>query len=263
MPNNDVVRDAGAVGGVIPAALEGGARTRPGRPEKSWVLPAGGRGMTLLEVEHAAAKAITAAGIEDALLEAEILLRHVLKLDRAAYFARTNQAITPQQADSYEEVVARRLQREPAAYITGHREFFALEFRVTPDALIPRPETEMLVEATLARIVELEAPLVVDVGAGCGAIAVAVAANHTTVKVVAIDVSPRALGLTRSNAHFTKWSLVSPRCRPISSRASVLGSTSWSPTCPTCAAAIGKRWPQKYTNTSRDWLSTVVPMVYL
>lgn len=156
--------------------------------------------MTLVNAQHAAARAFEAAGIDDALLEAEILLRHVLHLDRAAFFAELNRPIRKEEAEAYDQLVARRLAREPSAYITGHREFFALDFQVTPDALIPRPETELLVEATLARIAREDAPLVVDVGVGCGAIAVATAANQPNVMVIATDISVPALALTRANA---------------------------------------------------------------
>jgi release factor glutamine methyltransferase len=156
--------------------------------------------MTLAEAQHDVARAFTSAGIEDGLIEAEILLRHALQVDRAAFFAQVRRPIAPEEAKALEQLAARRLRREPTAYITGHREFFSLEFSVSPDALIPRPETEMLVEATLAHIANLDAPLVADVGAGCGAIAVAVAVNHPAARVIATDVSDRALALTRSNA---------------------------------------------------------------
>jgi release factor glutamine methyltransferase len=156
--------------------------------------------MTLANAQHAAAKAFEAAGIDDALLEAEILLRHVLHLDRASFFKDLNRPISREEAEAYDQVVSRRIAREPSAYITGHREFFALDFQVTPDALIPRPETEILVEATLARIAQVDAPLVVDVGVGCGAIAVATAANQPKVMVIATDISVPALALTRANA---------------------------------------------------------------
>jgi release factor glutamine methyltransferase len=156
--------------------------------------------MTLAEAQHHVARALTEAAIEDGLLEAEILLRHVLQVDRAALFADLRRPIAAKEADAFEQLAARRLRREPTAYITGHRDFFALEFTVTPDALIPRPETEMLVEATLACIAHYDVPLVVDVGSGCGAIAVAVAVNNPGARVVATDVSARALALTQSNA---------------------------------------------------------------
>jgi release factor glutamine methyltransferase len=156
--------------------------------------------MTLANAQHVAARAFEAAGIDDAPLEAEILLRHVLHMDRASFFADLNRPVSREEAEAYSQVVSRRIAREPSAYITGHREFFALDFQVTPDALIPRPETEILVEATLARIAQVDAPLVVDVGVGCGAIAVATAANQPKVMVIASDISVPALALTRANA---------------------------------------------------------------
>ncbi len=173
--------------------------------------------MNLGQARRSAAAALSVAGIEDAELEAEVLLRDAMGgVDRAAFFARIDEAVRPEVAAAYDKLIARRLSHEPAAYITGHREFFGIEFGVTPAALIPRPETELLVEATLAHLGaarpstgsgraasargEPVEPRVVDVGAGCGAIAVAVAANHPTVRVVATDVSASALELASENA---------------------------------------------------------------
>src|SRR3972149_1207685 len=109
------------------------------------ILPDGGRGMTLTDIQHRVADAFAVAGIADGLLEAEILLRHALQVDRAAFFAQLRRPVSQEEVVAFEQLVARRLQREPTAYITAQREFFSLAFRVTPDALIPRPETELLV----------------------------------------------------------------------------------------------------------------------
>jgi len=158
------------------------------------------RGLSLEQAQRSAAKALAAAGIEEPLLEAEVLLRHVLGLDRAAFFSRLDEPLDEAAARSYEGALARRLAREPTAYITGHKEFYGLDLAVSPDALIPRPETELLVERALAAIEADAAPLVVDVGAGCGAIAVALAVNHPGVRVVAVDVSRPALALAARNA---------------------------------------------------------------
>ncbi len=177
--------------------------------------------MTLTEARHAAAGRLAAAGIEDAALEAEVLLRHALGLDRAAFFARTTDPLPSDAAMRLETVLRRRLAHEPLPYITGHREFYGLDFHVTPAALIPRPETELLVEAALRRLenltptavtplrgrrgvegeVEARVPVVVDIGTGSGAIAVAIAANHPTARVIATDVSAEALAAENAARH--------------------------------------------------------------
>lgn len=157
--------------------------------------------MNVGEARRAAATRLAAAGLDEAEIDAEVLLRHALgDLDRAHFFAALARPLPEDVLPAYEALVARRLAREPTAYIVGSREFFGLDFRVTPTALIPRPETELLVEATLQRIASVDYPEVIDVGAGSGAIAVAVAVGHPTVRVLATDISDQALMLTRENA---------------------------------------------------------------
>jgi len=147
---------------------------------------------------------LTAADIDDASLEAEVILRHALGLDRAQLYARLSDEIAPPARSAFEELLARRLCREPAAYITGRREFYGIEFEVSPAAPIPRPETELLVDEALAHARRLEPtrpePHIVDVGTGCGAIALAVATHVPAAHVTATDVSPAALELARRNA---------------------------------------------------------------
>lgn len=144
------------------------------------------------------------AGIDDAGLEAEVLLRHALGLSREALLSRLNDAIDPAAACRFEEVLARRLAHEPTADITGHREFFGLDFEVTPATLIPRPETEILVEAAIelakprGRI--RRGPVIADIGTGCGAIAVALALNISRSEIYAVDISPEALKVAGRNA---------------------------------------------------------------
>jgi release factor glutamine methyltransferase len=146
-----------------------------------------------------ARRRLNVAGIEDAALEAEVLLRHVLGLDRAHLFARIDDAFDDDALLAFQRLVERRVAHEPTAYLVGHREFFGLDFETTPDALIPRPETELLVEE--AHRLAPSAPLVVaDVGTGCGAIAVALATHLPQAIVYAIDDSPSALALAARNA---------------------------------------------------------------
>ncbi len=156
--------------------------------------------MTLARALQEATEALQAAAIEDARLEAEVLLRHVLKLDRAHLYARLQEDLSPDAEAAFRSLLTRRLSREPTAYIIGHREFYGLDLETTPAALIPRPETELLVEEALARARRRHQPLIVDVGTGNGAVAVALAVHLPNAVVVAIDVSREALVLAARNA---------------------------------------------------------------
>ena len=149
---------------------------------------------------------LTAADIEYAELEAEVLLRYALapdrRLMRADLYTRLGDAIDNASAARYENLIARRLAHEPSAYITGHREFYGLDFHVTPDVLIPRPETELLVECALkTHAAQHPEPVIVDVGTGSGAIAIAIASALPNARVIATDVSEAALSVARVNAH--------------------------------------------------------------
>jgi release factor glutamine methyltransferase len=153
---------------------------------------------------HDGASRLERAGIDDARLEADVLLRHALGIDddRAALLARLHERIDDEAAARFEALLQRRLAHEPAAYIVGYREFYGLRIACTPDALIPRPETEMLADIALDRLgrSELSGPLVVDVGTGTGALAIAVAAHCARARVIATDASLATLGLARRNA---------------------------------------------------------------
>ncbi len=140
-------------------------------------------------------------GVESPRLDAELLLAHVLGVNRAALWTWPDRLLTPKELTRYRELVARRARREPLAYIIGRREFFGLEFAVNPAVLIPRPETELLVEHAL-RLVRRWAPTpdIADVGAGSGAMAVALAVHLPQATVYALDASDQALALTAENA---------------------------------------------------------------
>ncbi len=178
--------------------------------------------MNTREALRQAARLLTAAGSEEADLEAELLLSHALRVDRVHLYQRLADEIPAEQERAYRDLLARRLAHEPTAYILGHKEFYGLEFEVTPAAIIPRPETEVLVEQLLAFARERfgGAPLtVVDVGVGCGAIAVAVASELPKAQVIATDISPEALDLAGRNAqrhsvaeriHFHEGDLLEP-----------------------------------------------------
>ncbi len=132
--------------------------------------------------------------------DAELLLLRVLGRDRAWLLTHPEAELTPEQAQQYETWIARRARHEPVQYILGEQEFFGLAMRVTPAVLIPRPETEHLVEALLERVPN-HAPLrICDVGTGSGAIAVALAHALPRAQVTALDVSAAALEVARENA---------------------------------------------------------------
>ena len=124
----------------------------------------------------------------------------MLGWDTARLLARAGEAAPAEFETAYEPLVARRAAREPLAYITGHREFFGLELEVTPDVLIPRPETEIIVEAVLSSMPTSQLFTMIDACTGCGNIAVAVAKERTNARVVATDVSAAALEIARRNA---------------------------------------------------------------
>jgi len=133
-------------------------------------------------------------------LDAEVLLAHVLDKPRSHLCAWPERALTPEQATHYAALVARRAGGEPIAHILGRREFWSLDLDVTPATLIPRPETELLVELALARIPADAAPAVADLGTGTGAIALAVARERPRCRVTATDRSAAALEVAHRNA---------------------------------------------------------------
>jgi release factor glutamine methyltransferase len=138
---------------------------------------------------------------ERARRDAELLLLHVVRLERAALIARWDEVLDPEEAARYVVLLEQRLAGEPIQYIFGETEFFGLAFEVTPDVLIPRPETEHLVEKVLEMAAAFERPRIVDVGTGSGAIAVTLAHLLPDSQVTAIDLSSRALAVARRNAH--------------------------------------------------------------
>jgi len=132
--------------------------------------------------------------------EAEILLVHVLGKPRGWPIAHADDVLDAAVVAAFDALVARRVAGEPVAYLTGRRGFWTLELEVTPATLIPRPETELLVELALARLPQEGAPTVVDLGTGSGAIALAIAHECPHARVVATDASAAALAVARRNA---------------------------------------------------------------
>jgi release factor glutamine methyltransferase len=133
-------------------------------------------------------------------LSAELLLSHVLGLKRIELYTQYNQPVAQEQLDRLRELVKGAGQHEPVAYLVGRTEFYSMEFDVTPDCLIPRPETELLVQRAIEFLRKRTGPqLVCDLCTGCGVIAVAIARNVPDAKVIATDISESALGVAAQN----------------------------------------------------------------
>ena len=132
--------------------------------------------------------------------DAELLLRHLLQKDRTWLITHAGDEIGSDHWEAYFALLERRYRGEPIQYLLGEAEFYGLRFRVTPDVLIPRPETEHLVEQAITLAAEFAEPRIVDVGAGSGAIAVALSVSLVNARITSIDVSPDALAIARENA---------------------------------------------------------------
>ncbi|MDR1578378.1 MAG: peptide chain release factor N(5)-glutamine methyltransferase [Deltaproteobacteria bacterium] len=139
-------------------------------------------------------------GLATPRLEAELLLAEILALTRMQLYVHFDRVMTEQELEAYRGLIRRRIKREPSAYILGRREFYLLNFKVTPDTLIPRPETELLVDEAIALAKPLTEPLIWDLGCGCGAIALALAKNLPQSRVTATDLSLPALEVAKGNA---------------------------------------------------------------
>ena len=152
---------------------------------------------TVRDALDSAVIALTAVGVGTPRLDAEVLLAAAMQVDRAVLIANPQRGLSPSEAGTFRELARRRSQREPVAYILGRKGFRRLELEVDPRVLIPRPETEHVVEAAL----DLPAGArVVDVGTGSGAIALALADERPDLRVVATDISADALAVARANA---------------------------------------------------------------
>jgi len=155
---------------------------------------------------------LQAAGIETARLDAEVLMAHSLGIERGRLALLLSagpggSTLTPASRAQFLRLVDRRTRREPIAYLIGHREFWSLDFEVNPAVLVPRPETELVVEVSLERLAAGAPCRVLDVGTGSGAIAVAIAAERPRAWVLAIDRSEEALAVARRNARRHKVGL--------------------------------------------------------
>lgn len=147
----------------------------------------------------ARARETLSASLCSARLDAEVLLAHVLGTSRARLHGWPEDPVTAPQALRYQQLIARRAGGEPVAYLTGVREFWSLTLEVSPHTLIPRPETETLVEVALGFIDENEAVTVADLGTGSGAVAAAIASERPACRVIASDACPQALAVAARN----------------------------------------------------------------
>lgn len=152
---------------------------------------------TPLELVRLAADHFKTKGIESPRLDAEVLMAHVLGVSRMDVYLNFDKPLGKKEVDSYREAVRRRASREPLSYISGVREFWSLNFSVEPGVLIPRPETELLVEICLARMER--AGRLLDVGVGSGAISIAILSERPEWTGVGLDISAKALKTTRAN----------------------------------------------------------------
>ncbi len=151
------------------------------------------------ELLNSATAALKEEGIDSPQLDAVILLAHSLELNKSQLYARLEEKPDPAVEEAYKSLVARRLQHEPVAYITGQKEFYGLDLYVDRSVLIPRPETETLVEVALTIVRQNHLSPLAEVGVGCGAVAIALAVNEPWLEIYAIDASPDALAVAEAN----------------------------------------------------------------
>jgi len=155
--------------------------------------------VTIKQALSRAREILDANNIEDPSLESELLLRHVLKMSRAELYLAFERELAPKEEQFFWHLIERRLNHEPTAYITGHREFYGLDFYVDPNVLIPRPESELLIEKALKVAQNQTVSTIAEVGTGCGAIAISLALSLPQTKIYATDISARALEVALFN----------------------------------------------------------------
>ncbi len=157
---------------------------------------------TVLEVLNLSIDYLEKRGAGSPRIDAQYLLAELLGMSRTELYMNARRPMVEDEIQAYRELIRRRGTGEPVAYILGEREFWSLAFNVSPDVLVPRPETEHLVEAVINEVkrAELEAPRIVDVGTGSGCIAVSLATELPAAKILALDISADALTVAESNA---------------------------------------------------------------
>ena len=169
--------------------------------------------MQLKQALASAVDRLEAADVGSPRMNAEVLLMFVLGVNRAYLYAHPERELTAEEEARYDEVLAQRATGMPSQYITGHQEFWGLDFVVSPAVLIPRPETEHLVEAVVELARDVPQPKLVDVGTGSGCVALSLAHELKNATVYAVDISATALEVARANAAATAagWASASLR----------------------------------------------------
>lgn len=155
--------------------------------------------MTLRQALSGARQVLASHNIIDAPLECELLLRHALNISRVQLYQGLNRQLSPKEEADFGQLIKRCLSGEPTAYITGHREFYGLDFYIDRRVLIPRPESELLVEKALYLAQHKPVFTIVDIGTGCGAIAISLALGLPQAKIYATDISAPALEVAQFN----------------------------------------------------------------
>ena len=156
--------------------------------------------MTVKRLLQHAVNLLNSHNIEGAFIAAEVILRHILKYSRVQLYQQPDSEVLDEQAVVFDKLLQRHLEGEPVAYITGHKEFYGLDFTVDSRVLIPRPETEMLVDKAIRMVKDKGYHNLVDVGTGSGAIAIALATNLTNVNIYALDIAIPALEVAQQNS---------------------------------------------------------------
>src|SRR5690606_26723656 len=270
----------------------GHRRACHGRPSRAAGAP-GGRPVSaqqatpraLMDYLRLAADYLGRCGSPSARLDAEVLLGHVLGMDRVALYVNHDQPLEPAEVDAYRAALRARCQGTPVAYITGKKEFLGMTLAVNRHVLIPRPETELLVEAVVRRLADAAgkagpgAPLLIaDVGTGSGAIALGIARALPHARLLAVDVSPGALAVARENAAahglqdrvvLLEGDLLAPVAQELTQGPPAAGGTrppaSWTRWCPTRLTSppgTGTSCPGRSGSLNRAWRWTAAPTAW-
>ncbi len=157
---------------------------------------------TILSILNWATDYFTSKEISSARLDAQLLLGHILKMSKVELYTAFDKPLTKDELAAFKKLILRRANREPVAYILGTKGFWRYDFNVSPATLIPRPDTEILVEKSLEILSskKWESPRVLDIGTGSGCLAISIALDYPTAQVEAVDISPEALQVAEQNA---------------------------------------------------------------
>lgn len=156
--------------------------------------------MTIGQFWRLQAKRLREAGLDTPELDARLLVQYVLRLDTTSLITREHEPVADHSVRAVDALIARRLEGEPVARLVGHQEFYGRDFVLGPDTLVPRPETELLVDVALERLKGRDRPRILDLGTGTGCIAISVLAEREDAEAVATDISAGALAVAERNA---------------------------------------------------------------